>query len=108
MYPLMGLNGDNQQLWRFTKDGCYSVKSGHRRCYDIAYGSTHLEGRQWQLNLPLKIKYFLWRLGKDCLPLCSCLQFRGISVPLCCAHCEKDVENAWHLFLTCPFSKSCW
>ena len=71
--PLLGLNGDDQQLWRFTKDGCYSVKSGHRRCYDIAYGST--EGCQYLYV---------------------------------CVHCENDVENAWHLFFTCPFSKSCW
>ena len=110
--PSMGLNGDDQQLWRFTKDGCYSVKLGFRRCCDIAYGSTHPKGRQWhklwQLNLPSRIRYFLWRLGKVCWPLRSYLQYRGISVPLCCIHFEKDVENACHIFLTCPLEKSCW
>ena len=25
-----------------------------------------------------------------------------------CPFCSQDLENAWHIFVSCPFARSCW
>ncbi|XVE58152.1 hypothetical protein DITRI_Ditri04bG0147300 [Diplodiscus trichospermus] len=46
--------------------------------------------------------------GRNALPNKVNLQLRVIDVPLSCVVCNADVENNWHLFITCPYAQQCW
>lgn len=62
----------------------------------------------WRLNVPGKIKIFLWRVCRECLPIRYNLQRRGVQCPLSCVLCSSKVENCWHSFLMCPVSLKYW
>ena len=64
--------------------------------------------RLWKLEIPPKVKNFIWRLCDGCLPIRTKLVFRGISSSLTCVFCDSDVEHFWHLFCECSFAKACW
>ncbi|KHN34921.1 hypothetical protein glysoja_004687, partial [Glycine soja] len=46
----------------------------------------------------------LWRLLRGCLPTRSNLRTKHIP----CVCCEGNIENEWHLFLSCEFAQSIW
>lgn len=29
-------------------------------------------------------------------------------VPQSCVLCEKEIENLWHILVTCSFARNCW
>ena len=62
----------------------------------------------WSAKVPSKIMVFLWKACRDVLPTRSRLQTKWVVVPLTCVLCDRDVENCWHVFLTCPFARQCW
>ena len=41
------------------------------------------------------------------LPTKLQLRSKGIDVSASCLFCENDLENAWHIFISCPFAISC-
>ena len=42
------------------------------------------------------------------LPTKLQLQSKGIVVSASCLFCANGLENAWHIFISCPFAISCW
>lgn len=62
----------------------------------------------WKLQVPPRIKSFLWRLARDCLPTRGNLSSRGVPCSITCAVCETGIENAFHLFFTCSHDVLCW
>lgn len=62
----------------------------------------------WKLQVPSKVRSFLWRACKDCLPTRLKFQSRGIMVQLSCIMYGNSIENAWHIFVTCLFAQNCW
>ena len=38
----------------------------------------------------------------------SILQTKRVVVPLTYVLCDRDVENCWHVFVTCLFVRQCW
>ncbi|CAN0841413.1 Transposon TX1 uncharacterized 149 kDa protein [Linum grandiflorum] len=100
-------------VWHYSKYGEYTVRSAYRllleRVGDMETLRCDGEWRKlWALKLPPKIKHFAWRAGRDVLPTRRRLQERHIMVQGECGICSADMENAWHLFLSCDFATACW
>ncbi|XVF73428.1 hypothetical protein PTKIN_Ptkin12aG0201100 [Pterospermum kingtungense] len=71
----------------------------------------HIPGdwhRLWQLNVPPKVKNFVWRAAREILPTRDRLRSRGVDVPMTCIFCSNALENSWNLFIDCTFAQSCW
>lgn len=52
-----------------TQDGQYSVKSGYRCLQQVETAQYSVVwAKLWNLNIPPKIKHFVWRLCEECLP----------------------------------------
>ncbi|KEH30222.1 hypothetical protein MTR_4g065063 [Medicago truncatula] len=71
--PLLLREQNDAIIWRFDKKGVYSVKSAYRVCVDVLINRDEwkVEGdwnKLWSLPIPPKVKHFMWRLGRDCLP----------------------------------------
>lgn len=62
----------------------------------------------WDIRIPQKVKVFLWRAARGCLPTRHCLQSRGVKCDDRCVFCERSYENDWHLFFGCDETKSVW
>ena len=99
--------------WLYTKDGQYSVKSS----YHYWFERHHTQGmesdsqgwaRLWKLQIPHKMKFFLWRVCKRNLPVRNMLRGKGVNTPILCPMCNVDVEHFRHLFLECPYARGCW
>ena len=56
---------------------------------------------------PLRIKHFIWRCCRDCLPTRHRLQRQGIPVHCDCVMFETDFENSWHIFISHSYAQSC-
>ncbi|PNY14146.1 ribonuclease H, partial [Trifolium pratense] len=71
--PLLPQGAQYEIIWRYDKKGMHSVKSAYRVCVDIM-----IDRSEWRINgewnklralaIPPKVKHFMWRLGRDCLP----------------------------------------
>jgi len=53
----------------------------------------------WNMKIPLRMKVFLWRAERGCLPTRQRLQQRGVNCTDKCEYCTSNYENEWHIFL---------
>lgn len=69
---LSPLNVEDKQIWHFTKNEIYVVKSAYRLAIDLF--STDVESvpwrwhKLWRFSIPPKIKFFMWRVDRDYFP----------------------------------------
>ncbi|XP_075492415.1 uncharacterized protein LOC142530463 [Primulina tabacum] len=111
--PLGPIKLQDNRIWHFSKNGDYTVKSGYHVAMSL---DANLEARKiqgnwkaiWKLNVPPKIKIFLWRACRECLSHRINMQNRGIQVASLCVVCNKELDTSWHTFITCPFARECW
>lgn len=94
-----------------TRNGLYTIKSAYRfACTLTIEESNSVEGNWkaiWELKIAPRIKVFMWRAARDCLPSKDMLINRGIQVEGCCAICEAGIENLWHVLVGCSFAWEC-
>lgn len=62
----------------------------------------------WKLKITPKIKHFIRRIQRDCLPTRARLVQKGVICPSTCTYCMSEFENAWHLFVNCPKAREIW
>ena len=62
----------------------------------------------WNLDLPHKVKLFLWRFCRNTVPVRSRLSSKGVNLPLNCPMCNLMIEDLLHVFFICPFVVACW
>lgn len=99
--------------WVHSKNGQYTVKTGYQKWHQTYVGNMGVQqstgwSRLWRLEIPHKIKIFLWRLCRNNVPVRSVLRGKGVAVPIGCMMCVGDIEHLLHLFLDCEFAKECW
>ncbi|KAG7547788.1 Ribonuclease H domain [Arabidopsis suecica] len=107
---------EDRLSWLLTKNGEYSAKSGYlATTLETKLGLSHRDSSPgfnwfkdlWNLKCQPKIKFFLWKLLRDALPLSTSLKFRGINLDALCPHCQQE-ESGLHLFFHCPFAQQVW
>lgn len=99
--------------WSKSIDGQYSVKTGYQHWCDCNMGNTNVVqstgwGKLWRLEVPHKVKTFLWIFCRNNIPVRNRLRARGVDLPIICPMCDSDVEHLLHVFFDCPFASSCW
>lgn len=100
-------------VWNYSLDGKYSAKTGYR-FWQQHYGQCkQLEeskgwGRLWKIQVPQKIKIFLWRVCRNNIPVRNMLRGKGVNTTILCPLCGIDVEHLRHICLECNYAKGCW
>jgi hypothetical protein len=61
----------------------------------------------WKLKIPLKIKVFLWNLGRGAILTKDNLAKRRWKGSLTCCFCNRN-ESIHHLFFDCYIAKNIW
>lgn len=98
--------------WNFSADGDFNLSSV---CLLAAgYSNTVMmnpEGEwkwMWRLNIPPKLKFFIWQCLHEMLPSRVLLNKRGTSLPQECPLCLSFPETTEHLLGHCSVSKRWW
>eukprot|EP00253_Pinus_taeda_P004750 PITA_04750 len=88
----------------------YTIKSGHHYICNSTYQIPIWNHWRivWKSEAIPKIKFFTWLLLKGKVLTAENLRKRGINGPSRCPNCCSTEETIHHLFLDCPFAKSCW
>ncbi|KAM7504776.1 hypothetical protein LguiB_003680 [Lonicera macranthoides] len=99
--------------WRGSPNGDYTVKLGYRSlAYALNQTGHHTIGinwkQLWETQVPSKVKNFLWRACKGCLPVSMNLVARSVSVSLLCPLCNEDDESTIHALVSCPKARQVW
>ena len=62
----------------------------------------------WSLNVPPKVRTFIWRACTNCLPTRDNLHCRRVRVDPTCEMCKQEPETTSHVLWTCPFARNVW
>jgi hypothetical protein len=104
-------------VWQGEKDGRYSVRSayhllGEERRRLLPGSSTapndNLWQKIWHVQLPNRVRNFVWRLAKNILPTRGNLSKKGVKIEPLCPFCNSDIEIIEHLFMKCNIAKLVW
>lgn len=109
--PIPHRMGRERVIWSAVKTGEYSARDGYRFWNDQYLTTTQVPrsmgwNKIWKLTVPHKIRVFLWRLGRNNLPLCSALIRKGIMLDDVCPFCRTVGESVKHIFVQCEFVKT--
>lgn len=114
---------EDTPAWQFYQTGVFSVKSAYK--LDIRLRDQHMHrdassstaedttlsefpwNRIWNLQLPNKVKMFLWRLAHNSLPLRVNLRRRGVNLDTIYPLCSRLDEDGPHSFFRCKAVKAC-
>jgi len=109
--------------WHFERRGEFTVRSAYRMLTatkqrreawlegSAGPSSTMQESKDWKalwkVQVPAKIRMFLWRLSKQSLPTEDVRSHRNMSPSSCCGLC--GAEDSWrHSLLLCPMARCIW
>lgn len=101
-------------IWHFDKKGD-SVKSGYKNFVNshLKNSSSNRNGEEmwkkvWNLKVPRKIKFFIWRAIHNIIPTNLNLKNRGSDLSPLCPICNGVVESLDHALMTCLKAKLVW
>lgn len=97
-------------FWSHTKSGDFSVKTAYN-LYMNDYNSIE-DASFWKkvrsLECLPKIKFFMWKVFAQMLPVNSTPKLYNPVVDDCCPLCRNEVESVMHLFIRCPIASHIW
>ena len=115
---------DDLPAWHFDAKGLFSVKSAYKVAVsrrDVkasrdasTSGSSRGDNgdfdwyKIWKLQIPNKVKMFIWRLAHNSLPVRRNVSRRGVELDTKCPVCQRLDEDCGHLFFKCKYVKRCW
>lgn len=108
--PLLHKKDMDKLIWKFSPNGEYIVRSAYHNVMNNLLDTSHLKRESnwmniWQLNSLPKIKHFLWRFLRGCLPTRENPRKKNVICPLEFMCCGSHIENEWHIFLACDHEK---
>ena len=116
--PLSSTHAEDRFIWTAMRNGHYSTKSAYQLLSKEeevkAPGlSNTADNKQfwwdiWSLNLPNKIRHFLWQAAIDSLPTKLNLMTRNITVNALCDRCCCETKDTIHALWDCIEVKILW
>ena len=112
-------HNQDKLILHYSKNGLFTMKSASHLIktqstgwQDVASGSNGFVDDfwpcLWKLNIPSKVKIFLWRICKGVLSTTSKLNSHGVYLDPTCSLCKAPVEDVNHLFLCCLVAIQVW
>ena len=105
-------------IWPLTTDGNYSVKSAYQLLSSESRsalpssseteGCKHFWNGIWKLQVPNKVKHFLWRASRESLPTKLNLFSRHVLPDKFCNLCKEHLEDTIHCLWLCDGVKGIW
>lgn len=108
--PQFASNPD-KLIWGLTTTGKFTVQT----CYKLIHKNINqhqdtspIFKHLWKLQLPPKLKFFLWLFTHQRLPTASYLHYLNIAPQPTCKFCNHPNETIFHIFFECVNATQCW
>ncbi|XP_056855145.1 uncharacterized protein LOC130504548 [Raphanus sativus] len=109
----------DREIWAFTPNGSYSVKSGYSLAAqekeaealggdEVSHEVLELKRLIWKAPTVPKIRSFLWRAASGALAVAERLNTRGMNVEANCKLCSGANESIAHVLFLCPVAQDIW
>lgn len=96
-------------IWGYSTNGLFTVKSANWIAHNISIDTPKWPFRWlWAIEVPPKLKIFLWQICHKSLGVRHLLHARNIISFNDCPICSRDTETLDHLFLTCDLINDRW
>ncbi|CAI0428531.1 unnamed protein product [Linum tenue] len=113
--PLRNIEENDRLIWKGNSSGNYTVRDGYRlwmkdfkaREAIVQIGETQVWKSLWNLNIPPKVKHFLWRFIRDILPTGDHISLKSNRWGDKCPFCNIRETQA-HIFGECAWSARLW
>jgi len=96
--PLLSPNDSDLLVWNEDSSGIYSVKSAYRLMRRIMWNEEKFQQEGdwnivWNANAPPKVRNFVWRISRGCLPTQKRLNERHVPCRSGCVLCTEVEES---------------
>ena len=113
---LLAEQAKDEVLWHYNKRGNYSVNSGYQLALRTKFPDSTSSSEAfnqywsalWSLELPEKLKIFMWRASNNLLPSAENLWKMKIMDEPTCKRCKISVETISHALLECKAARKIW
>ena len=105
-------------IWKENRKHEFSVESAYHVALRLnkhevtehsqAGADGKLWKKVWKLNVPPKVRTFMWRACADTLPTRDNLHRRRVGVDRNCEFCRQQPKTGAHLLWECPFARNVW
>ena len=116
--PLSRLSSRNKLVYKENRSQCFSVKTEYQVALQMGqqqrvkhFGMVVDYGiwrKLWSLNVPPKVRMFVWRACSNILSTQDNLHCRKININPRCEICCQYLESAAHLLWECPLAQNVW
>ena len=107
--PLSSRRTNDTWMWLFDGNGEFTVRSCYRQLVgECSTTDATFWKKIWSLELPGKVRFFLWRTSRFCLPTNVALIEKRVNVPSTCSWCQVEDETEKHILFECQFAKAAW
>lgn len=116
--PLSVNGGEDRRIWRFTKNGMFTVKSAyHVTVEKYSQATLHHQSpsaipsnwkRLWRIQTLPRVRNFLWKVCMNAVPTRANLAKRHIMADAICGMCGEEPETVDHALLHCREIAQIW
>uniref|UniRef100_A0A803QHU6 Reverse transcriptase domain-containing protein n=1 Tax=Cannabis sativa TaxID=3483 RepID=A0A803QHU6_CANSA len=114
--PLSFFPDMDRLIWHFTSNGLYTVQSGfhlassleEQHCSSTSNNQRDWWKYFWNLNLPPKIRIFVWKVLHNILPTAAALFKKKVLTSAECSLCASNWESIGHALFGCKHAKAIW
>ena len=116
--PLSNLHTRDSLIWMKNKSRTFSVKSAyqvavrltqqHDEEHSVARRDQPIWKKIWSLNVPPKVRTFLWRACSNSLPTRTNLHRWKVQIESLCGVCCQEPETTGHILWECPLARNVW
>ncbi|KAA3480901.1 reverse transcriptase [Gossypium australe] len=106
---------DDLLVWNGEATGEFSVRSSYKLLQNSDPTTYALQNiykefykKIWRIDIPSKIKIFVWKASWNFLSTRVNLSFRKLVSNSVCFRCLNGAETTMHLFRDCPVSHAVW
>ena len=86
----------------------FFINHPHSGEHSSASQDQRLWKRLWSLNVPSKVKTFMWRACYNVLPTKSNLARQKVQIDPKCSFCGQQDETTQHILWEYPFARNVW
>lgn len=94
--------------WILDKKGSSSIASCYNTLMPPVEYECNIWKKVWKLKIPSKMRFHLWRMCHEALPIASCLALISHTVDRKCCICLNPMESHMHVFRVCPLAGATW
>ena len=116
--PLSRERTQDTLIWKENRKHEFSVKSAYHIALRLnkqevtEHSQVGADGKLWKtvwkLNVPPKVRTFMWRACANILPTRDNLHRQRVDVDRNCEFCRQQPKMGAHLLWECPFARNVW